>query len=166
MLLPSAIHLFFCSKKQNTRYSRTMEKRDLKAVITTMNPLSNTYIYQQFFLDDGNGAYHHNRQLFILRTPILGHDHIDCQTLTCHMLVSALSKKSVINRSHHTKNIRLREKKNITHNPHSPLTREPHASWYLSLLWELEVGRLVYAGFAVRMRVQMSLRDGVRCRIR
>ena len=109
---------FFCNKKQNSRYSQTVERRDLKAVITSMNPLSNTYILV-VFLD--NGAYHHNRQLFILRTPIPRHDHIDCQTLTCNMLVNALSKDSVVHRSHHTKNIRLREKK---HHSQSSLSRD------------------------------------------
>lgn len=114
---------FHCDKKQNTCYSRTMEMR---FEITSMNPLSNTYLSSSSMelLDDGKGAYHDNRQLFILRTPISRHDHIDCQTLACNMLVNALSKKKCylsIHRSHHTNHIRLREKK---HHSQSSLSRE------------------------------------------
>ena len=79
------------------------------------------YVYISSCFGQWKWAYHHNRQLFILRAPIPRHDHIDCQTLTCNMLVNALSKDSVVHRSHHTKNIRLREKK---HHSQSSLSRD------------------------------------------
>jgi len=91
--LPSTFSL-----RQKAKYMLFSDHEEMRFEITSMNPLSNTYLssFSMELLDDGKGAYHDNRQLFILRTPISRHDHIDCQTLACNMLVNALSKKKVL----------------------------------------------------------------------